>query len=377
MNNRKLSRVGWIALPILVAILVSCAVESPGSDATPGPALTASSPTTLPAPPGATAVPLDGASEAVSTATPSAGAVASDPTPFPTPTFREYRVEPGDTLLGIAMTYDVPMAIIQQHNQMGSSIDLFADEVLIIPPAIGWESASPFWVQYVVEAGDTLIEIADRHQLTVEELQGVNGLIDADELSIGQELILPLEAPALAYAPPPTATPVPPPTVTPVPAEATVAPTAPPEPTAPASAVTAAEAPPADVAAWPQEVARIINQVRAQHGLPPLTYNETLAVAAQGHANDCSQRGWCSHTGSDGADLNTRLLRVGYDPTGRAECWAMSHSPQHAIDMWMDEVPPNDAHRRTLLTTFQTEIGVGVAEAPWGYTYFIADFGRP
>jgi hypothetical protein len=43
----------------------------------------------------------------------------------------------------------------------------------------------------------------------------------------------------------------------------------------------------------------------------------------------------------------------------------------------MDEVPPNDAHRRTLLTTFQTEIGFGVAEAPWGHYYFIADFGRP
>jgi hypothetical protein len=45
--------------------------------------------------------------------------------------------------------------------------------------------------------------------------------------------------------------------------------------------------------------------------------------------------------------------------------------------MWMDEVPPNDAHRRTLLTTWLTEIGLGVAEAPWGYYYFIANFGRP
>jgi uncharacterized protein YkwD len=42
----------------------------------------------------------------------------------------------------------------------------------------------------------------------------------------------------------------------------------------------------------------------------------------------------------------------------------------------MDEEPPNDPHRRTLLTTWFTEIGVGVAETTWGY-YFIADFGRP
>jgi len=39
-------------------------------------------------------------------------------------------------------------------------------------------------------------------------------------------------------------------------------------------------------------------------------------------------------------------------------------------------VPPNDPHRRTLLTTWLSEIGVGVAQTSWGY-YFIADFGRP
>jgi hypothetical protein len=41
----------------------------------------------------------------------------------------------------------------------------------------------------------------------------------------------------------------------------------------------------------------------------------------------------------------------------------------------MDEVPPNDPHRRTLLHTWFTEIGVGIAETTWGY-YYIADFGR-
>jgi uncharacterized protein YkwD len=262
------------------------------------------------------------------------------------------------------------MAAIQQHNQMGNSIDLFAGDVLTIPPSVGWEGASPFWVMTVVEQGDTLIEIARLYDLSVETLQGINGLTDADRLWVGQELILPLEAPAAAYAPPPTPAPVPPP------AADSPDPTATPEMEAPPTTVAAAD-PPADIVDWPQEVARIINTVRAQHGLPPLVYNEALALAAQAHANDCSQRGWCSHTGSDGADLRTRILRVGYDPTGVAECWAMSRNPQHAVDMWMDEVPPDDAHRRTLLTTWQTEIGVGVAEAPWGYVYFIADFARP
>ena len=173
--------------------------------------------------------------------TPQTGATAPDPTPppVPTPTFHQYTVQPGDTLLGIAMTYDVPMAAIQQHNQMGSSIDLFAGDVLTIPPVIGWEGASPFWVQYLVEAGDTLIEIADRYRLTAETLQGVNGLIDADQLSIGQELILPLEAPALAYAAPASPTPGPPPTAPAAPGQPTASTPDPPGPEVPVAEVAA------------------------------------------------------------------------------------------------------------------------------------------
>ncbi len=121
---------------------------------------------------------------------------------------------------------------------------------------------------------------------------------------------------------------------------------------------------------------RLINEVRAAYGLGPLAYNETLALAAQGQANDCAQRGWCSHTGSDGSNIKTRILRAGYDPASWAECWAQRQTPQGAVDIWMDEVPPNDPHRRTLLTTWLSEIGVGVAQTSWGY-YFIADFGRP
>jgi uncharacterized protein YkwD len=119
-----------------------------------------------------------------------------------------------------------------------------------------------------------------------------------------------------------------------------------------------------------------MNEVRAAHGLPPLAYNETLARAAQVQANDCAARGSCSHTGSDGSTIKERILRVGYDPASWAECWAIRPTPQEAIDIWMDEEPPNDPHRRTLLTTWLTEVGIGVAEAHWGY-YFIADFGKP
>jgi uncharacterized protein YkwD len=138
----------------------------------------------------------------------------------------------------------------------------------------------------------------------------------------------------------------------------------------------ASSGPPADLATWPREIATLINEVRAQHGLEPLAYNQTLEQAAQAHADDCTRRGWCSHAGSDGASIKTRILRAGYDASGWAECWAQTQSPRRAVEIWMDEAPPNDPHRRTLLSDWLSEIGIGVSEADWG-TYIIADFGRP
>ncbi|HIE37591.1 MAG TPA: LysM peptidoglycan-binding domain-containing protein, partial [Anaerolineae bacterium] len=282
-------------------------------------------------------------------------------TPSPPPTQSTaitHTVQPGDNLLGLARQYGVPMAAIQLQNRMGDSTTLYAGQVLTIPVDTGWEGASPYWIVHIVSEGETLAGIGRAYGLDVEMLETVNRLTDADLIHVGQELVLPLDAPVVMVAPTPTWTVAPPPSPSPTPV---------PPPAA---------LPPSDIAAWPHELVRLINQTRASYGLPPLAYNDALTAAAQGQANDCAQRGWCSHTGSDGSDVKTRILRAGYEATGWAECWAQSLNPQHAVDMWMDEVPPNDPHRRTLLSTWLTEIGVGVADTGWGY-YFIADFGRP
>lgn len=287
----------------------------------------------------------------------------TSPPPTVTPAPVAHLVQAGDTLLGLALQYGVPIAAIQLQNGLGESTIIYVGQTLTIPPPVGWESASPFWAVYAVKEGETLAGIARRYGLEVTAILAANGLSDANPLQAGQQLVLPLDAPMIATVP--TATPPPPPSPTPAPtAEATGVPPA------------LAAAPPADVADWPREVARLINEVRAAHGLSPLAYNETLALAAQAHANDCSARGWCSHIGSDGANIKTRIQRAGYVPSSWAECWAWTRSPQATVDVWMDETPPNDPHRRTLLSTWLTEVGVGVAPAGWGY-YFIADFGRP
>jgi len=113
----------------------------------------------------------------------------------------EHTVEVGDTLLGMALQYDVPMAAIQIENELGEETAVQAGWVLVIPPATGWQDALPFWTTYLVKEKDTLIGIAASHHLDATVLATVNGISDAGLLAVGQTLILPLTA---VQAPEPT-----------------------------------------------------------------------------------------------------------------------------------------------------------------------------
>ncbi len=314
-------------------------------------------------------------------AEPSPTAIIIPPTPIPptatVPVLRTHVVQAGETLLGLALAYDVPMAALQLQNHLGDGVTVQAGQTLTIPPSAMWAGASPFWVVHLVQPGETLYGIAEDWGCDVGTLQRVNGLGDADLLSVGQALILPLdtlaEAPAPTRPPHPTATVAPPVEVAPTP-RGTIAPPADTLPPPATSAPTVA-APPADVAGMPAEIFRLINEQRALYGLPPYRYDSRLAQAAQAHADDCHQRGWCSHTGSDGSTMKERILRSGYEAVHWSECWAWYRSPQAAVAAWMNESPPNDPHRRTILSTWLTDVGVGVALGNDHGYYFVADFG--
>jgi uncharacterized protein YkwD len=380
MSKRFVSFVILISLYLSVTLLVACKVEI--VDMPPSPtAPVATSVAPSPAPiytPTLTSMP------------------GTTPPPTEIPVDRdavEHTVQAGDTLLGLATMYNVPMAAIQLENDLGDSIVVQAGQVLSIPSPDGWEGASRFWIVHVVKSGETLVAIAKAYGLKAEEIKAVNGLSDADMIIIGHELVIPLDAPAVSpdRVPAPTDTPVPTPSPVPTPTVTTtitastatsptasmslVLPTPSLSPTDEPPALAPAP-PPADVADWTYEVVRLINEARAQHGLPPLVTSGTLAQVAQAHADDCLQRGWGSHTGSDGSNVKTRMQRAGYDPVRWSECWAHTQSPQEAMGFWMNETPPNDPHRRTILSPWLTEIGVGVVKPDWGY-YLFADFGTP
>ena len=74
------------------------------------------------------------------------------------------------------------------------------------PTATATATATP--VVYIVQKGDTILEIADRYDVSAQALIEVNGILNPRALSIGQPLIIPLGQEALQRAQP-TATPTP------------------------------------------------------------------------------------------------------------------------------------------------------------------------
>jgi uncharacterized protein YkwD len=227
-----------------------------------------------------------------------------------------------------------------------------------------------------VQAGETLIGLASAYDLTVDEILRVNAISDAALIHPGQQLVLPLAQLLTDSAPQPTAT-----------TAALAAADTFSEPVAavaaeqqPSPAPTAAPAPPAPAlpagpADWPGYILTRINQARAEHGLNTLTIAPELTAAAQAHAQDCAQRGWGSHVGSDGAVLKTRLERVGYFGSNYGENWVQALNAERAFEWWYGEIPPNDPHRRNILSSYYTEVGIGIVQMDWGYV-FITDFGR-
>ena len=322
-----------------------------------------------------------------------------------------YTVQPGDSWLTLSGRTNIPIADLKAANPAAQHPYgwLWQGEHLFIPartaPTPGRQAsptpsatAAGYW--YQVQKGDTWQTVARASGVPMLDLWHANPLQLRPNrwLYIGHRLWIPKAAmpsaaatsaaatvaPTAVGAPAATATPVATATRTPtVKASLTVAVTAVATTTQPAIGIvvtaTKPTAPPPTstppgLAGWPAEVLTLINEKRVSAGVPALVWSPVLARAAQAHADDCAQRGWGSHVGSDGALLQTRLARVGYAATSASEIWAKARNGRQAFAMWWNEPAGNDPHRRNILAPHYKEIGIGVAAEGWGY-YFIVDFG--
>ncbi len=119
------------------------------------------------------------------------------------------------------------------------------------------------------------------------------------------------------------------------------------------------------------EMVRLINQARAQRGLPLYLLNPVLTQAAQAHVDDLLANRRLGHVGSDGSRVAGRLQRVGYAAAQVSENWVYSRDLARGFRWWMADPP----HRANILHRNFTEIGVGMAPHPngWGQVW-VVDF---
>lgn len=92
-----------------------------------------------------------------------------------------YIVKKGDTLYSIAQRYNITVDELKKQNQLSTN-QLTVGQSLILP--------STSFVTYTVQKGDTLYKIASQYNTTVDILKKLNNL-SSNILSIGQKIKLP------------------------------------------------------------------------------------------------------------------------------------------------------------------------------------------
>ena len=153
-----------------------------------------------------------------------------------------YVIQPGDTLSAIAQTYGVSAEVIASANNIVNPNLIYSGQTIIIPdgsppsdtppteapppeatpPA---EAPPPAGTTYTIQSGDTLLQIAALHGVTLQALIQANNIANPSLIFAGSELTIPGTQPPVPPPseappsdqdpPPPVPTSVPPPTAPP------------------------------------------------------------------------------------------------------------------------------------------------------------------
>ena len=130
------------------------------------------------------------------------------------------------------------------------------------------------------------------------------------------------------------------------------------------------------------EVVALTNETRAQsrqcgangffEAVGPLGVDETLEVAAQGHAEDMAARGYFEHDTPEGLSPFDRMRAAGFNGSAMGENIACGQqTPRAAVDAWIS----SDGHCSNMMNGGYTLIGVGFTTSGNCAPYWVQNFG--
>lgn len=116
----------------------------------------------------------------------------------------------------------------------------------------------------------------------------------------------------------------------------------------------------AAVTEYEREVIRLVNERRAENGLPPLTYDWQLSRVARYKSQDMKDNGYFSHTSPVYGSPFQMIKSFGISYRTAGENIAKGYrTPKAVVDGWMN----SPGHRANILNKSFTKIGVGYVAA--------------
>ena len=118
-----------------------------------------------------------------------------------------------------------------------------------------------------------------------------------------------------------------------------------------------------------------INDIRARHGLPPLTPSQGLVGVARIRSADMAAKGYFSHNPPDGCNYVCLLDSRGVPHAWAGENiawndWDWNQTAGVAVRMWENSPP----HLENILNCHYERMGTGVVRAPDGKIYYTMIF---
>ena len=123
------------------------------------------------------------------------------------------------------------------------------------------------------------------------------------------------------------------------------------------------------VSSYEAEVVRLVNEIRQENGLQPLTANWELSRVARYKSQDMLDKGYFSHTSPTYGTPFQMIKAFGISYRTAGENIAMGYAtPQAVVNGWMN----SSGHRANILNASYTQIGVGyVAQGNYWTQMFI------
>ncbi len=116
------------------------------------------------------------------------------------------------------------------------------------------------------------------------------------------------------------------------------------------------------------------NEIRAEAGLPALTWNVLLQQSAQLHTDDMNARKYFAHDSPEGVTSGDRILATGYGKLTMEDCDCSSYridvgenlaNGQQSVEQVMHDWMASPKHRDAILHPRFKEIGIGISGRYW------------